>query len=167
MLRREAAAYWMPAGACHRAAPRADPLAGMTEETCDHILAARFASESCILLSLFENRGRREGRVPAAPAAPCARIARKAHTGITTGKAESHRPSLRDGLRLTSSSCVCKICQNVRTGGSDQPPVAGSEPVRAQRPQEPDGERGTDPVSSSTRTVAWALSPNRARKGAG
>ena len=46
-------------------------------------------------------------------------------------------------------------------------PFAGSEPVRAQRPQEPDGERGTDPVSSSTRTVAWALSPNRARKGAG
>src|SRR6266446_415929 len=32
---------------------------------------------------------------------------------------------------------------------------------------EPEGERGTDPVSSSTRTVAWALSPNRARKGAG
>src|SRR3954469_15295037 len=30
---------------------------------------------------------------------------------------------------------------------------------------EPDGELGTDPVSSSTRTVAWALSPNRARKG--
>src|SRR6266849_653636 len=27
---------------------------------------------------------------------------------------------------------------------------------------EPEGERGTDPVSSSTRTVAWALSPNRA-----
>src|SRR5438445_13014534 len=32
---------------------------------------------------------------------------------------------------------------------------------------EPDGEPGTDPVSSSTRTVAWASSPNRARKGAG
>ena len=32
---------------------------------------------------------------------------------------------------------------------------------------EPDGERGTDPVSSSTRTVAWASSPDRARKGAG
>ena len=30
---------------------------------------------------------------------------------------------------------------------------------------EPDGERGTDPVSSSTRTVAWASSPDRARKG--
>src|SRR5215212_382831 len=32
---------------------------------------------------------------------------------------------------------------------------------------EPDGERGTDPVSSSTRTVAGASSPDRARKGAG
>ena len=31
--------------------------------------------------------------------------------------------------------------------------------------REPVGERGTDPVSSSTRTVAWAASPNRARKG--
>jgi len=30
---------------------------------------------------------------------------------------------------------------------------------------EPDGELGTDPVSSSTRTVAWASSPDRARKG--
>src|SRR6516164_11183883 len=62
-------------------------------------------------------------------------------------------------------SCVCKICQNVRTGGSDQPPVAGSELECAQRPCEPVGERETDPVSSSTRTVARALSPNRARKG--
>src|SRR5260370_2490600 len=30
---------------------------------------------------------------------------------------------------------------------------------------EPDGEPGTDPVSSSTRTVAWASSPDRAWKG--
>jgi len=70
-------------------------------------------------------------------------------------------------LRLISRSCVCETCQNVRTGGSHQPPVAGSEPVRARRPQEPAGERGTDLVSSSTRTVARAWSPNRARKGAG
>src|SRR5450432_3267014 len=32
-----------------------------------------------------------------------------------------------------SSSCVFKICQNVRTGGYDQPPVAGTEPDRARR----------------------------------
>src|ERR1700738_1905583 len=34
-----------------------------------------------------------------------------------------------------SGSCVRQICQNVRTGGSDQPPVAESEPVRARRPR--------------------------------
>src|SRR5437868_572018 len=44
-------------------------------------------------------------------------------------------------LRLTSGSCVRKICQNVRTGGSDQPPVAGSDPVRAQRPRACRGAR--------------------------
>src|SRR5690348_6098212 len=40
--------------------------------------------------TLRKIRGRREDRVPAAPAAPCAKIARNAHTGVTTGKAESH-----------------------------------------------------------------------------
>src|SRR5260370_5372957 len=34
-----------------------------------------------------------------------------------------------------SCACVRKICQNVRTGGSNQPPVAESEPVRARRPR--------------------------------
>src|SRR5947207_13340235 len=38
-------------------------------------------------------------------------------------------------------SCVRKICQNVRTGGSDPPPVAGSDPVRAQRPRACRGAR--------------------------
>src|SRR3981189_1933984 len=68
-------------------------------------------------------------------------------------------------LRLISCSFVPKICQNVGTGGSDQPPVAGSEPVRARRPLEPGGERGTDPVSSSTRTVAGALEPEPRKEG--
>src|SRR5258706_16270635 len=68
-------------------------------------------------------------------------------------------------LRFPSCSCVRKICQNVGTGGSDQPPVAGSEPVRARRPLEPGGERGTDPVSSSTRTVAGALEPEPSKEG--
>ena len=45
--------------------------------------------------TLRKIRGRREDRVPAAP---CAKIARNAHTGVTTGKAESHRPSLRSGF---------------------------------------------------------------------
>src|SRR5258708_9720228 len=62
-------------------------------------------------------------------------------------------------------SCVRKICQNVGTGGSHQPPVAGSEPVRARRPLEPGGERGTDPVSSTTRTVAGDLEPEPSKEG--
>src|ERR1700694_284141 len=45
-------------------------------------------------------------------------------------------------LRFPSSSCVRKICQNVRTGGSHQPPVAGSEPVRARRPRALPGSVG-------------------------
>jgi len=68
-------------------------------------------------------------------------------------------------LTVSLVLCVRKICQNVGTGGSDQPPVAGSEPVRARRPLEPGGERGTDPVSSSTRTVAGALEPEPSKEG--
>src|SRR5438045_9348746 len=68
-------------------------------------------------------------------------------------------------LRLTSCSCVRKICQNVRTGGSHQPPVAGSEPVRARRPQEPAGERGTDPVSSSNPNSCMGLEPGPSKEG--
>src|SRR5258708_35887627 len=68
-------------------------------------------------------------------------------------------------LRFPSRSCVRKICQNVGTGGSHQPPVAGSEPVRARRPLEPGGERGTAPVSSSTRAGAGALEPEPSKEG--
>jgi hypothetical protein len=91
----------------------------------------------------------------------------KAHELVTTGTPKHHDIPCATVLAAYTCSCVRKIWQNVRTGGSDQPPVAGSEPVRARRPREPDGEQGTDPVSSSTRTVAWASSPDRARKGAG
>src|SRR5260370_33005454 len=98
---------------------------------------------------------------------PQPRVEKINHTSkVTTGPPEKPDIPYAMVLRLISCSCVCKTCQNVRTGGSHQPPVAGSEPVRARRPQEPAGERGTDPVSSSTRTVARAWSPNRARKGA-
>jgi len=33
------------------------------------------------------------------------------------------------GARLSLRPCVLKICENVQTGGSDQPPVAGTESV--------------------------------------
>src|SRR5260370_1760038 len=64
-----------------------------------------------------------------------------------------------------SCSCVRKICQNVGTGGSDQPPVAGSEVVGGRRALGAGGEGGTDPVSSSTRTVAGALEPEPSKEG--
>ena len=57
----------------------------------------------------------------------------KTHTSIQVQRRQSGLPCAMV-LRLIPCSCVRKICQNVRTGGSDQPPVAGSEPVRAQRP---------------------------------
>ena len=89
----------------------------------------RYAGELPALLF----RGRREDRVLVAPAVSRAICANKnAHEH--TGQREHSGLPCAMALRLTSSSCVRKICQNVRTGGSDQPPVAGSEPVRAQRP---------------------------------
>src|ERR1700730_6876596 len=89
------------------------------------------------------------------------RVSHHGHTGYTR---HSPRNGFNGFLRALVSAKSARMRERaVHT----KPPVAGSEPVRAQRPQEPDGERGTDPVSSSTRTVAWALSPNRARKGAG
>src|ERR1700686_3003582 len=109
-------------------------------------------------------RGRGEAGRPMRPIAACAMIVVE-RTRVSQVTPESPGTPRAVVLQLITRSCVRKICQNVRTGGFHQPPVAGSEPVRARRPQEPAGERGTDPVSSSTRTVAWALSPDRARKG--
>src|SRR5690349_24952610 len=81
----------------------------------------------CTFIVPLSDRGRREGRAPTAPAAPCA-MGSKERTRPLTGTAETSRPSPRNGLTAYTCSCVRKICQNVRTGGSDQPPVAGSEP---------------------------------------
>ena len=48
---------------------------------------------------------------------------RNAHTSIQVQRKHSGIPRAM-ALRLTSCSCVRKIWQDVRTGGSDQPPVA-------------------------------------------
>ena len=86
----------------------------------------------------------------------------EAHEQVTTGSARSLRHSLRNGFnglfRALVSAKSGRMCERAVLV---KPPVAGSEPVRARRPQEPVGERGTGPVSSSTRTVAWALSPDK------
>jgi hypothetical protein len=63
----------------------------------------------------------------------CKVAQRKAHTSIQVQRRQSGIPCAMV-LRLMPCSCVRKTCQNVRTGGSHQPPVAGSEPDRAQRP---------------------------------
>ena len=54
----------------------------------------RTAPEFCRLQRPSKNRGRREGRVPAAPMAPC----EKMHGSGTTGLADASRPSLRSGF---------------------------------------------------------------------
>src|ERR1700738_4849665 len=95
-------------------------------------LAARCARSFARTLSL-EKRGSRECRVRAAPAVSCAKCTEETHTSIQVQRKHSGIPRAMV-LRLMPRSCVQKVWQNVRTGGSDQPPVAGSEPVRAQRP---------------------------------
>src|SRR5258706_1077972 len=69
-----------------------------------------FASHS----TLLEAEGAGKAGCRLHPWVPC----KKKHGGRTTGSTGNIRLSLRDGLRLTSRSCVCKICQNARTGGS-------------------------------------------------
>src|SRR4051794_16161852 len=86
------------------------------------------------MFSLVSLTDRREQGRPGARRSHGPR-AGKMHGAGTTGSAETSRPSLHDGLTAYTCSCVFEICQNVRTGGSDQPPVAGSEPDRAQRPR--------------------------------
>jgi hypothetical protein len=65
--------YWMPAGACHRAALCADPLAGMTEDIPSRSrdgIRPSFANSfrPKIRAQAPLKRGRREDRVHAAPA---------------------------------------------------------------------------------------------------
>src|SRR4051794_17115270 len=83
------------------------------------------------------------------------------HTGFA-------RHSLRNGfngfLRALVSAESARMCE--RAVLTNRPSLDLS-PFVLKGLGEPDGERGTDPVSSSTRTVAGASSPDRARKGAG
>ena len=75
-------------------------VAGMTTG-CDFAFSQRIAPEVCKSVGPREYRGRSEDRVRAAPAVSCAFAHRKrAHEHTGTGGAS--RPSLRNGLRLTS-----------------------------------------------------------------
>src|SRR3954447_16543378 len=93
---------------------------------------------------------------------------KKAHERSHHRFAEFTRPSLRNGfndlLRALVSAESGRMCE--RAVLTNRPSLDLS-PFVLKGLGEPDGERGTDPVSSSTRTVAGASSPDRARKGAG
>src|SRR3954465_2702085 len=90
---------------------------------------------------------------------------KKAHEVVTTGSPELPGIPARNGfngfLRALVSAKSGRMCE--RAALTNRPSLDLSPFVL--KGCEPDGELGTDPVSSSTRTVAWALSPNRARKG--
>src|SRR3954449_10055060 len=111
-------------------------------------------------------RGRRECRVRDAPAVSRAKSGK--HTRSSPQVHRSNRHSPRNGfnglLRDLVSAESDRMCE--RAVLTNRPSLDLS-PFVLKGLGEPDGERGTDPVSSSTRTVAGASSPDRARKGAG
>src|ERR1700730_12071698 len=99
--------------------------------------------------------GRGERRVPVAPAASCALVVVE-RTRVTTSTPESPDVPARNGFnslcRALVSEKSARICE--RAVLTNRPSLNLSPFVLEGR--EPAGERGTDPVSSSTRTVAWA-----------
>ena len=88
-----------------------------------------------------------------------------AHTSIQVQRRQSGIPCAM-ALRLMPCSCVRKICQNVRTGGSDQPPVAGSEPDRAQRPRACRGARDRSGVFLNPNSC-MGFEPEPSKEGSG
>ena len=112
---------------------------------------ARVAHEVCP----SKDRGRGERRMPVAPAASCALVVVES-TRVTTSTPESPGVPARNGfngfLRALVSEKSARICE--RAAHTNRPSL-GLSPFVLEG-QEPAGERGTDPVSSSTRTVAWA-----------
>jgi len=124
----------------------------------------RDASEFCYRPSLKKIRGRRE-----VPGARCTRdLVCKVHIESGTRAyrfSGNTRHSLRNGFgglfRALVSAKSARMCE--RAVLTNRPSLDLIPFVL--KGQEPVGERGTDPVSSSTRTVAWASSPDRARKG--
>ncbi len=145
--------YWIPASA------------GMTTE-CDFAISRHVLSEVCIFVcppSKTEGAGKTGCALH-----PRSRVhlrTKNAHTSIQVQRRASGLPCAM-ALRLTSSSCVRKICQNVRTGGSDQPPVAGSDPVRAQRPRACRGARDRSGVFLNPNSCT-GFEPEPSKEGSG
>src|SRR6266436_10074761 len=118
------------------------------------VLAARRARSFARTLSL-EKRGSRECRVRAAPAVSCAKVHGRKRTRAYrfSGNTPAFPAQWFYGLcRALVSAKSARMCE--RAVLTNRPSLDLSPFVL--EGQEPDGERGTDPVSSSTRTVAWA-----------
>jgi hypothetical protein len=126
-----------------------------TAERHESALSRRGLRPSFASIALEKPRGRGECRMPAAPAASCA-IGVIERTRVTTSTPESPGIPARNGfngfLRALVSAKSARMCE--RAVLTNRPSLDLSPFVLEGR--EPDGERGTDPVSSSTRTVAWA-----------
>jgi hypothetical protein len=125
----------------------------------------------CPGLSVNDSPPRKNRRAWGMPGARCTRSLACKSRKHASKSPRSHRdhPAFPHAMVLTVSfGLLCPQnlpeCANGRLIGN-RPSLDLSPFVLEGR--EPDGEQGTDPVSSSTRTVAWASSPDRARKGAG
>src|SRR5436305_12396497 len=108
-------------------------------------------------------------RAQGMPGAQCARSLAckiKKHTSIVTTVTPGS-PGIPRAMVLTVSFvllCPKNLAECANGRLSTNRPSLDLSPF-VLKGCEPDGELGTDPVSSSTRTVAWASSPDRARKG--
>src|SRR4051794_37095633 len=108
-------------------------------------------------------------RAQGMPGARCARSLAckiKKHTSIVT-TVTPDTPGIPRAMVLTVSFvllCPKNLAECANGRLSTNRPSLDLSPF-VLKGCEPDGELGTDPVSSSTRTVAWASSPDRARKG--
>jgi hypothetical protein len=94
-----------PAGACHRAARCADPVAGDdsgvfpgTASRSRRAIRARFSKN----VAPSEIRGRRKCRVHAAPAVSCAKLCKETHTSI---QVQRRQPGIPCAMVLRLITC--------------------------------------------------------------
>jgi hypothetical protein len=88
----------------------------MTGARHDSAFSRRNSPEFCLI-----HCPRKVKRAQGRPGGRCTRGSRAKKicaSAKTTGTGGNNRPSLRSGFTAYTRSCVCKTCQNVRTGGS-------------------------------------------------
>jgi len=140
-------------GACHRARIRATRWLAMTKNPHTTSSSPRHAPEP--LKNLPPKEGVGNAGCPLHPR-PRVHLVVVERTRVTTSTPESPDVPARNGfngfLRALVSAKSARMCE--RAVPTSRPSLNLSPFVL--EGQEPVGERGTDPVSSSTRTVAWA-----------